>query len=562
MNASKRKLSAFFVVAGLLVMAVALSARAQTPPHSTDASAGARPPSTNAPWYPSLQAFEHYNSGRSHVFPMARFGGSLHGRNSVDIVASPKGQYPSGYNMSYLNAKAAFIQGGSYGDVKGSIGPFVAKLDPNTLKKVWYTQLRNTRKTHEWDYPGAMAIENDGFIYVVSGYHIWKVNPANGNIVKTLRLPTVVFNRSNYPETPITYYHQPSQDAVNTSYNGINALPDGTIIVKSLYRTAGCPLQGPSAILSCNQAQNVPRSVLVSVNPRTMRIIDRVTLDAFAGARPTITRYNGVDYVYLLEKVASPVRYIVKNRKFSFDESWQPVVPKTSDGQTTGGSLIVMNNWIVGATNSVPAAAPLTMFAISQSDQNTVLTSQPYVDDPIAPELAKVFSGAAANKTQAVSWADMSLEADPENNIFYGVETLARKIAAFKIESGAIVPVWKETQTTTEWATLIGPKSHRVWVGTDIPGAEIPGSNKSDVVVWRDAATGRLLARSGRVPVMTQGSAIQPGYSGSVFFPSAKGTLFKVTPHRRGDRRAVAAGRSSTSSRRAKTAALGCFRCS
>ena len=22
----------------------------------------------NAPWYPSLQAFEHYNSGRSHVF--------------------------------------------------------------------------------------------------------------------------------------------------------------------------------------------------------------------------------------------------------------------------------------------------------------------------------------------------------------------------------------------------------------------------------------------------------------------------------------------------------------
>jgi hypothetical protein len=30
---------------------------------------------------------------------------------------------------------------------------------------------------------------------------------------------------------------------------------------------------------------------------------------------------------------------------------------------------------------------------------------------------------------------------------------------------------------------------------------------------------------------MTQGSAIQPGYGGSVFFPSATGTLIKVTPH-------------------------------
>jgi hypothetical protein len=33
--------------------------------------------------------------------------------------------------MSYLNASnAAFIQGGSYGNVKNSIGPFVAKVDP------------------------------------------------------------------------------------------------------------------------------------------------------------------------------------------------------------------------------------------------------------------------------------------------------------------------------------------------------------------------------------------------------------------------------------------------
>ncbi len=88
----------------------------------------------NAPWYPSLQAFEHYNSGRSHVFTQAEFLGSLEGRNKVAVVSSADGAYPSGYNMSYLNEREAFIQGGSYGDVKNSIGPFVAKIDPQDAR--------------------------------------------------------------------------------------------------------------------------------------------------------------------------------------------------------------------------------------------------------------------------------------------------------------------------------------------------------------------------------------------------------------------------------------------
>ena len=321
---SKRKLSAFFVVVGLVVMPLALNARAQTPAPSTHTSSRTQPDTANAPWYPSLEAFEHYNSGRSHVFSMARFGGSLHRHNNVGLVWSRKGAYPSGYNMSYLNAKDAFIQGGSYGDVKGSVGPFVAKVDPKTLKSIWYRQLVNTVQTGEWDYPGAMAIENNGFIYVVSGYRIFKVNPANGKVVKTLKLPTEVYLRNNYPDTPATYDKTLTDDALNTSYNGINALPDGTIVVKSLYRQAGCTLNGPSAVLQCPEARNVPRSVLVSVNPTSMRIIDNITLPAPAGARPTITRYHGVNYVYLLENTSNAVRYSVRHGIFTLDNSWTP----------------------------------------------------------------------------------------------------------------------------------------------------------------------------------------------------------------------------------------------
>ena len=67
-------------------------------------------------------------------------------------------------------------------------------------------------------------------------------------------------------------------------------------------------------------------------------------------------------------------------------------------------------------------------------------------------------------------------------------------------------------------------------MGTDIPVPEIPGQNLNDMVVWRDAGTGRELARSGLLPAMTGGSAVQPGYGGSMFLPGQFGTLIKLTP--------------------------------
>ena len=188
----------------------------------------------NPPWFPSLQAFEHYDSGRSHVFSQAEFLGSHNGRNMVAEVRSRELAYPSGYNMSYLNEHEAFIQGGSYGNLPGSIGPFVAKVNPQTLEQVWYTQLRNTVEAGEWDYPGAMAIMNDGYIYVVSGYRLYKVDPADGSLVDTLVLPTLVHLPN--PNPPPTYETTLTDDSINTSYNGINALPDGTKIGRASCR--------------------------------------------------------------------------------------------------------------------------------------------------------------------------------------------------------------------------------------------------------------------------------------------------------------------------------------
>src|SRR6202020_617951 len=156
---------------------------------------------------------------------------------------------------------------------------------------------------------------------------------------------------------------------------------------------------------------------------------------------------------------SNAVRYSVRHGIFTLDTSWTPAPVPFAD-QTTGGSLIVMNNWVVGATNAIPAAGALTVFAINQSDATKAFYRQPYVNDPIPPLLSRAFKNAAAG-APAISWADMSLEADPQNDLFYGVETLARKVAAFRIGSSGIETVWKKTQTTTEKASLMGPKEHR-----------------------------------------------------------------------------------------------------
>lgn len=462
----------------------------------------------NSPWYPSLEAFEHYDSGRSHVFPEAVFGGSYSGGNTVDILSSPV-IYPSGYNMAYLDSNHAFIYGGGYGDVEGSVGAFVARVNPSTLDPVWYKQLINTSTNGEWDYPGSMGILQDGFLYVSYGYRLAKLN-SKGKVVATLVLPT----GDAEPE--------------NTSFNGFNATSDGIIIMKSVYREEGCTLQGPSALLNCSDPSNVPPSILVSVDPQTMKVIDNITLPAPVGARPTIGTFQGKSYVYLLEPTTA-IRYEVKNGKFILDTSWNPGTI-TVDGQTLCTSFVVMNDWVVAQTNTLPASTALDVIAINQGDALNQYKIQPFAGDPIPPDVEAAFAHQGPDGSAAISWAPMSVSADPDNNLIFASDSLPGEIAALTINSGGLEIVWKANQTTTEFTTLIGQPETRVLVGTDIPGPEIPGNNSNDFVVWRNALTGQEIARSPLLPAMTQGTMVQPYYNGDMFFEGQSGTLIKLMP--------------------------------
>jgi hypothetical protein len=462
---------------------------------------------TNPPWYPSLAAFEHYDSGRSHLFAEATFGGQFSGHNTVTTLKTHTG-YPSAWNITYLDADNAFLYGGGSGDDPSSIGAYVAKIDPQTLEPIWHKQLIDTAQNGEWDYPGTLAILDDGFLYVIYGYRLSKLNPSNGHVIATLVLPT----GDAAPE--------------DTTYNGFSATRDGTIVAKSFYRQAGCTVQGPSALGQCQDPSDVPNSIVVTIDPDTMQVIDQTTLPAMVIGRATVGRYNDQDYVYFFV-VDTFIRYKIDARRLTLDSSWDPgtlLVP----GQTAGWAAVIINDWVVGQCNGLPASAALSVFAVNQGDASNQFTLQPFVGDPIPPLIKAVFSRQAPGGIQAVSWNAATVSIDPDSNLIYVMDALPGKVAAVRISSSGLQMVWKANQTTTEYITIIGPPEERVIVGSNIPGAQIPNVNRQNEVVWRNASTGQEIARSARLPKMTTGTMIQPYYSGDVFYPGEAGTLYKL----------------------------------
>ncbi|MEL6721364.1 MAG: hypothetical protein AAFP82_21875, partial [Bacteroidota bacterium] len=73
--------------------------------------------------YNTVNASEHADIGRSHVFEKATFGGSLDANiQNQAIVRSASGFYPGIYNVVTRNENEIFVYYGVYGDVPGSTG--------------------------------------------------------------------------------------------------------------------------------------------------------------------------------------------------------------------------------------------------------------------------------------------------------------------------------------------------------------------------------------------------------------------------------------------------------
>jgi len=446
---------------------------------------------SNPPWFPSLMAFEHYDSGRTKLFEQAHFTGSfVRDNTAVDVRISP-GEYPTPYNVVYLSGASLFIFGGAYGD-KGGTGSFVARVNPQTLQTVWSNQLINTVETDEWNYPGVLSALQDGFLYLIYGYRLAKLDPRNGQVLGQIELPTLAAPR-------------------DTSYNGLSGLPDGTLVAKSVYRQAGCEEQGFSAFLKCPDPTDVPNSVVVAIDPRTLQIIDQVVAPQFIGGRITATEFENHSYIYLTGQT-TVFRYIYEDGHLTLDTSWNPGTNIVLKGQSGPTAVAVMNDWVVLETNALPAATPLSVIAINQADASKQLSTQPFPTLPLGQ-----------------SWSPSAVSVDPLHNRIFALDGLAGQIASLELSDNALHTVWTAPQRTTEFLALIGSAQRRVLVGTDVPPGQQIGANTQDWVVWRNADTGDELARSPLLQAVNGGTMVEPGYAGRMYFLAQNGNIIELT---------------------------------
>ena len=452
----------------------------------------------NPPWLATIAAFEVYDSARTHLYACAHFLGSMTSPNKV-LAYESTAVYQTPYNIVTEGPNNLFIYGGGYGDNPAASGSFVASVEPGTLTERWRTVLINTKATNEWDYPGVLNVMKDGSLIVIYGYHIARLNPTTGAIEASNVLPT-------------------GQSAPrDTAYNGYDALPDGTIIAKTVNRQKGCSEQGFSAFLNCPNPADVPPSVMVAINPMTLKVISEITLPEPIGGRLTTARYNNKDYIYL-PGTKSLYRYTFQNGKLAADPTWGPV-PYLKTGQTAGSALAVLGGYVVAMTNGgAPTSTPMSVVAVSQADSHKVANLEPF-----------------ASSGSKNSFIPSMVSVDPASHLIFVMDAGAGKIGAVALNNGKLSTVWTADQTTLSFTTLIGPQKQRVLIGTNIPVKFFKQlkSYTTEQVIWRDAATGKQLASSDQFPKMSAGILVTPGYAGLQYFLTASGHIIElqVTPN-------------------------------
>jgi len=439
--------------------------------------------------YTTVNPGEHFDYGRSHVFEYATFGGSLESdvTNQAYVRVAP-GSYPGAYNVVTRSRNEAFIYYGVYGDVEGSTGPAVARIDVDTLEEVWNTQLAVYENETAWNYPGVVGMHGNGTLIVVSGNTAAVLDPETGAILHQVDLP--------------------QEDPARGSYNGFATTSDGTLFTKALFRSCDDP--GGLALARCLDTDAT--QTLLALDPVTLEIITQVELPEFATGRIPIAIHDGIDYVYM-PGVDSVYRYRWENQTLTLDEAWGFV--RVAREEDMGAMApIVVGDWVFVQVNT-GRNGPMPVYAISAMDSSIRHSIEPFAD------LRTTISFNAAHGAF-----------DPASGLLYVADTGVGYASALSFDSEAgFDVVWREEQTTSVFQQLIDSPDRRVIVTAELQNWRgiNPMAARNEQVVFRNAATGRELARTGLLPRMSDGANISPGFDGRVYFPGKDGRVYEVS---------------------------------
>lgn len=412
---------------------------------------------------------EHYDAARTSRFLGTRALEEIAGSSKVALNARyTSGNYTKLYNVSTGKPDELFAYGG-YVSEKG--GAYVARLDSRSLAEVWRVSL--TLPNH-WNYPGAMAVLDDGNVYAVAGNLLAKVNAETGTV-----------HELTLPEHP---------GEGGAAYNGFVVSPDGVLFTKSLERGRPCQQSDLTENLGipCAAYHKLP-SFLVAVDTSSdePRIITQVETVEFIMSRIATERHDGVDYVYC-PSLQNLWRYIFTGSEFILDKTWGPVQYATA---VPGTAPAIMGDWVIIQNNGfLSSFEPFTIRAINIHDSKRTLTHMPLEGYP----MSQVGSKAAI---------------DPENMRVYTADWKAQMLVCLDFDPPrGFTTRWVRQQKMFCFPSLFGGTGNRQLVGTDYD------SSYGDQVVWRDAATGEEVARSSYLDPNFNGSSVGPGFDGRFYY--------------------------------------------
>lgn len=447
-------------------------------------------------YFPAIGSPEHTDNVHSGVNPCATFTGSLTKENSVETFTSTT-TYESVQFIVFDGPDGAYLQGGGLGT--SAKGLFVAKFNPSTGEQIWITYLNDPQPSDQWIAFGSIGIVKDGSIMTSAGPTIYKLDADSGDILKSADMTVL------------------AGGATNANFDGFVIAPDdvGTILMKTQNRPVGCPTQGNGAIVSCQAKYGPqPNTTVVAVDPSSLKTINAVLLDQSITARPVITTYKGLIYMYLAG-TSSAVRVLwdPDSQTLSQDFSWAPQY--LQPGGTGGTAPGVMNDWIVLNSNVQGGKVAQTITAVNQADESQQVTIKPWGDINVT-----------ASETPA------SMGVDIDNNMFYVQDWLVGGVYGIKLNQvdGSMEVVWSRPDwRTSDYFSLVGPADQRVLISQNILASNLTlllGGNYTETVLWANASTGETLAQSKSTASTALGSLPNLGYGGRIYMMGNAGSVF------------------------------------
>jgi len=189
-------------------------------------------------------------------------------------------------------------------------------------------------------------------------------------------------------------------------------------------------------------------------------------------------------------------------------------------GQKAGACAGVMGDWIVIQTNGVLSKeVASSIVAINQNDASKRTSISPF---------GRLEKG-------HISFAPPKSGTDAENQMVYSADVGMGKVAGIKLDPATadLSTAFVVDNVTTSLQTLIGPKDKRVLIVSRMKPAFVlepvlatsMSGRYHEQAVWRDAASGRILAESDYFDPLVPNGLLTPGYGGRVYFPTAKGFI-------------------------------------